>query len=111
MRYLIQDLLVQICDEYKNDITPGARHYQEVDLGRKAESLGYRDLGTEYRNLNALIPLRAPKQGMKVRIDGRTFKDYAQFDSGLVVPGYVARKAGLKYRTYVPLESMILNFS
>ena len=32
---------------------------------------------------------------MKVRIDGRTFVDYASFDSGLAAPGYVAREAGL----------------
>jgi hypothetical protein len=48
---------------------------------------------------------------MKVRIDGRTFIDYAQFESGVVVPGYVAREAGLTYKTFLPLGSMILNFA
>jgi len=28
-----------------------------------------------------------------------------------VVPGYVAREAGLSYKTYVALDSMILNFA
>ena len=41
----------------------------------------------------------------------RTFVDYAQFESGVVVPGYVAREAGLSYKTYVALDSMILNFA
>jgi hypothetical protein len=48
---------------------------------------------------------------MKVRIDGRTFVNYAQFESGVVVPGFVAKAAGLKYKTFIPLDSMILNFS
>jgi hypothetical protein len=51
------------------------------------------------------------KEGMKVRIDGRTFVNYAQFDSGVVVPGFVARQAGMKHRTYEPLDSMVLNFT
>jgi hypothetical protein len=33
---------------------------------------------------------------MKVRIDGRTFVNYAQYDSGIVVPGYVAEKKGFQ---------------
>jgi hypothetical protein len=49
--------------------------------------------------------------GMKVRIDGRTFVNYAQFESGVVVPDHVAREAGLPYRAFVPNESMILNFA
>jgi hypothetical protein len=48
---------------------------------------------------------------MKVRIDGRTFVNYAQFESGVVVPDYVARDAGLSYKTFIPKDSMILNFT
>jgi len=111
MKHLIQNVLVQIGEDYKDEITKGARHYQEVDIGRRAESLGYGEIGTRFRNINAVIPLRGPKQGMKVRIDGRTFVNYAQFDSGVVVPGFVARESGLAHKTYVPLDSMVLNFT
>jgi len=48
---------------------------------------------------------------MKVLIDGRTFVNYAQYDSGVVVPGYVAERAGLPSRPYVADESMILDFA
>jgi hypothetical protein len=48
---------------------------------------------------------------MKVRIDGRTFVDYVRFDSGVAVPGYVARAANLPFSTYIPEDSMILNFA
>ena len=48
---------------------------------------------------------------MKVRVDGRTFVNYAQFESGVVVPEYVAQKAGLPFQPYTANDSMILNFA
>jgi len=48
---------------------------------------------------------------MKVRIDGRTFVNYAQFDSGIAVPHYVARQVDLPHRAYVAKDSMICNFA
>lgn len=48
---------------------------------------------------------------MKVRIDGRTFVQYRQFDSGVVVPGHVAQQSGLSHKSYQANDSMILNFS
>lgn len=48
---------------------------------------------------------------MKVRIDGCTFISYAQFDSGVAVPGYVANEAGLSHHCYTAQDSMILNFT
>jgi hypothetical protein len=47
---------------------------------------------------------------MKVRIDGRTFVNYAEYPSGVVVPGYVAKEAGRNFKTFVPNDSMICNF-
>lgn len=107
----IDDILIEIGEEYQDEIAAGARHYIEVDIGRKADQLGRPEAGQRYRRVYAVVPLKNPSGGMKVRIDGRTFVDYAEFESGVVVPGYVAREAGLKYKTFVPLDSMILNFA
>jgi len=48
---------------------------------------------------------------MKVRIDGRTFVNYAQFESGIVTPNYVAERVDLPYRAYNARDSMICNFA
>jgi hypothetical protein len=48
---------------------------------------------------------------MKVRIDGRTFVNYAEYESGVAVPGYLAKVTGQPYHTFVPLDSMICNFT
>jgi hypothetical protein len=111
MSHNIDDILVTIGEEFSEDIQSGARHYLEVDIGRKADELGRPEIGKKFRKVYAVVPLKAPAEGMKVRIDGRTFVDYAQFEFGVIVPGYVARAAGLTYKTFIPLDSMIFNFS
>ncbi len=107
----IDDILVKIGEEFGDSIGEGARNYLEVDIGRKADQLGRPEIGKKFRNVCAVVPLKKSTEGMKVRIDGRTFIDYAQFESGVVVPGYVAREAGLTYKTFLPSGSMILNFA
>jgi hypothetical protein len=100
-----------IADEYRTEIFDGARNYVEIDIGKRAEELGYAELGDLYNHVNAIVPIKKPVKGMKVRIDGRTFVNYAKYDSGIAVPGYVARDAGMPYETFIPNDSMILNFS
>lgn len=34
-----------------------------------------------------------------------------EYDSGIAVPGYLAREVGQAYRTFVPQGSMICNFT
>ena len=97
--------------EYEDAILPGSRYYTEVSIGQRAESLGFKELGDKYRAAQAIIPLTGCFNGMKVRIDGRTFVNYAQFDTGVVVPGYIAEEAGLPFTTYHAKDSMILNFA
>ena len=63
------------------------------------------------RDKYAIVPLKHPVSGMKVRIDGRTFVNYAQFESGVVVPNFIARDAGLSYKTFIPHDSMVCNFT
>jgi len=107
----IDDILVKIGEEFGDSIGKGARNYLEVDIGRKADQLGRPEIGKRFHNVYAVVPLKKSTDGMKVRIDGRTFGGYAQFESGIAVPGYVAREAGMTHKTFIPLDSMILNFA
>lgn len=109
MKKDLKHVLDSIAEEYRGNIHDGARHYLEVNIGERAEALGYPDLKKKYATVNAIVPLKQPVNGMKVRIDGRTFVNYAQYDSGVVVPGYMADDPVQPYTPYVPNDSMILN--
>ena len=97
--------------EYRQQISPGSRFYLEVDIGKRAETLGFKEAGDRYRAVPAVIPIKKPVSGMKVRIDGRAFVHYAQTDAGVVVPGYIATDAGIPFKAFIPNDSMILNFN
>ena len=103
-------LLTDIGDEFKGLISGNSRHYLEVSIGKKAEAMGYLDLQQKFADAQAIVPLKHPINGMKVRIDGRTFVNYGQFASGIAVPGYVAAHSKLPFTTYTPEDSVILNF-
>jgi hypothetical protein len=107
----LNTVLNTIGDGYKEKIQKGSRHYLEVSIGRQAEKLGHTDLKNKYENTYAIIPLKAPQKGMKVRIDGRTFVNYAEHTSGIAVPGYLAREIGHSFSTFIPNDSMICNFT
>jgi hypothetical protein len=111
MNQHISEVLNSIVDEYRGNIFGKARNYIEADIGKRAQDMGFPELKEKYRKVNAIVPLKHPVKGMKVRIDGRTFVNYAQYDSGIAVPGYVAEDAGLPYKPFVPNDSMILNCS
>ena len=100
-----------ISEDFKNDILATSRFYREVNIGARAERLGFSELKGRYRDVFAIVPLKQPAEGMKVRIDGRTFVNYAQFEFGVAVPGYVAEDTGLPYKPFVPNDSMILTFT
>jgi len=105
------DRVVQaIGDKYAQVIAPDSRFYMEVSIGKEAEQLGLHDVKNEYPTAQAVVPLKTPLAGMKVRIDGRTFVKYAQYDEGVAVPGYVAKKAGRSAKPYEAQDSMILVF-
>ena len=101
----------RIADDFKNEILTGSRFYLEVNIGEQAKKYGHSELGRKYHDMYAIVPLKHPVDGMKVRIDGRTFVNYAQFESGVVVPDFVAREAGLSYKTFIPHDSMVCNFA
>ena len=104
-------LLTRISELYGHKVKKGSRHYLEVSIGDQARQMGYEDLSEKFRHAHAVIPLNAPQPGMKVRIDGRTFLDYAQYSPGIAVPGYLARQTSLTFIPYNALDSMICNFN
>lgn len=105
------EIVTKIGDEFRDKILTDSRFYLEINIGKQAVKYGISVPGKDYRDKYAIVPLKHPASGMKVRIDGRTFVNYAQFESGVVVPDYVARDAGLSYKTFIPKDSMILNFT
>jgi hypothetical protein len=107
MNTRLNNVLDIIGEEYKGKIQKGSRHYLEV----KAEKLGHSDLQEKYKNTYAIVPLKKPQKGMKVRTDGRTFVNYAEHASGIAVPGYLAREDGRSFKTFAPNDSMICNFT
>ena len=110
MNHLLDQLLEHVEKTYGSKMQRGARHYMEVNLAEEARRLGFADLGEQYKTACAIVPLNAPQQGMKVRIDGRTFVNYAECDSGMAIPGYLAKASSRKFRPFVPNDSMICNF-
>ena len=107
----LKKVLKQIGEDYRSEIMEGSRHYREVNIGQRAERLGYADVQRRFQDVHAIVPLKQPAEGMKVRIDGRTFVNYAQFDSGVVVPGYLAQAADLPFKPFVAPDSMVLDFA
>ncbi|CAB5139003.1 hypothetical protein D3OALGA1CA_3738 [Olavius algarvensis associated proteobacterium Delta 3] len=107
----LESVLGSIGEDYQGKIQKGARHYLEVSVGKQAEKMGFYDLKKKYENTYVVVPLRGPQKGMKVRIAGRTFVNYAEYPSGIAVPGYLAKEAGKSFKTFIPNDSMICNFT
>jgi hypothetical protein len=107
----LSDILDTIGEKFRGKIQKGSRHYLEVNIAEHAEKLGHTGIQEKYGKTYAIVPLKEPQKGMKVRIDGRTFVDYVEFASGIAVPGYLGREAGQSYKTFVPNDSMICNFT
>lgn len=105
----LKKLLDHIGEIYKEKIDPTSRHYLELNLGQQARDMRFDDLSEELKDSYAVIPIKEPEPGMKVRIDGRTFVDYCLHPSGFAVPGYVVKAAGIPCPTYTANDSMILN--
>jgi len=107
----LSEVLAELGEYYRENIQDDSRYYIEISIAQKAVELGFSEVKKRYENVYAIVPLKHPVRGMKVRVDGRTFVNYAQFESGIVVPNYVAREANLSYRTFIPNDSMICNFA
>ncbi len=107
----LAEVLTKIGEDYKENISKNSRHYLEINIAQKAAELGLSETEPGYKNVFAIVPLKHPVNGMKVRIDGRTFVNYAQFESGVVVPSYIANLVDLPHSSYVAKDSMICNFA
>ena len=107
----LKQILQEIGEEYADRVSNGSRFYVEVDIGKRAAQAGDSELAERFGKVHAVVPIRRPTPGMKVRIDGRTFKRYARLESGIAVQDYVAREAGMVYEDFIPNDSMILNFA
>ncbi|MDY6832102.1 MAG: hypothetical protein SWC96_09735 [Thermodesulfobacteriota bacterium] len=75
MNASIDTILTTIGDTYKDRIDPRARHYLEINIGKQAEAMGLSGLPEHLLAASAIVPLKAPASGMKVRVDGRTLND------------------------------------
>ena len=106
---MIDQMIHHLENIYGDRLSQDGPNYIEVNMGRLAETLGYTDISDQLRHTGAIIPLKDHVPGMKVRIDGRTFVRYSQFNSGVAIPGHVAGQSRLAHRPYVPNDSMILN--
>ncbi|MGD9369346.1 MAG: hypothetical protein PVH87_26795 [Desulfobacteraceae bacterium] len=95
---------------YADHISSGGRNYIEVDIGATAGKLGFKDMEQKYRKVFAVVPVKQARKALKVRIDGRTFVNYGKLPSGVAIPGYVIQRSNLSYKTFLPNDSMILNF-
>ena len=111
MRNILSKVLAKIGEEYEGNVKNNSRHYLEISLVKKAAELGLSEVTKQFENACAIVPLKRPVSGMKVRIDGRTFVNYAQFESGVVVPNYVANQVDLPHKAFTAKDSMICNFA
>jgi len=107
----LSEVLTKIGEESQEQICDVSRHYLEISLAQKAAELGFSEAKERFRDVYAIVPLKQPVSEMKVRIDGRKFINYAQFESGIAAPHYVARQVDLPHRAYVAKDSMICNFT
>ncbi len=110
MRNNLSEVITKIGEEYQENICGDSRYYREISIAQKADELGFSDIKEHYRDVCAIVPLKHPIGGMKVRIDGRTFVNYAQFESGIAVPNYVAGQVDLPHKAYIAKDSMICTF-
>jgi hypothetical protein len=107
----LDNTLRAIGNDYADKISRNSRFYAEVDIGKKGQLLGYRDIEERYNKVLAVVPLKKAARGMKVRIDGRTFVNYGQLSSGVVIPGHVIKRSSLSHKPYRANDNMILNFT
>ena len=111
MKKELEAIVAGIHEDCKHIMACDSRHYLEISLSKKAAELGLKGVKERYGNAHAIILLKHPLKGMKVRIDGRAFVDYAQFESGVVVPAHIARQSGLPLKAWIARDSMICNFA
>lgn len=110
MQRHLQAVMLKLGELYADELTSESRYFRDVNIGQAAADLGFEDVESAFLATEAVILLKGTGDGMKVRIDGRTFVNYSQFDNGVVVPTHVAKRSGLHYRAYAARDSMVRVF-
>ena len=111
MNNALSEVLRNIGEKYREDISGESGTFLELDIGEELEKMGYTELAEKYRGVEAAVPLKHTVDGMKVMIDGRTFKNYGQLETGVIVPGRIAKEAALPFKPYEAPVSIIRAFS
>lgn len=106
----LSEVLTKIAEQYRAEISVESATFLELDIAKEAAKLGYVDIAEKYRGIVVEVPLKRTLNGMKVMMDGRAFVDYAQLETGVVIPGHVAREAALSGKHYEAPESIVRVF-
>jgi hypothetical protein len=106
----LREVLTKIAEEYRQEIWFESGTFLELDIGKEAEKLSYSNIAEKYRGIAVAVPLKRTLKGMKVMMDGRTFVDYAQLETGVVIPGHIAKEASLPNKHYQAPESIVRLF-
>jgi len=104
----LAEILNLIAAEFEGEILPDSERYILIDIGKVAESFGQLELKDRYKDISAVVPLEI-EWGVSAMINGKDLCDYAQLNSGIAVPAYVAEEAGLPSKQYQPKDIMYLN--
>ncbi|MEA3515248.1 MAG: hypothetical protein U9R34_07240 [Nanoarchaeota archaeon] len=106
----LADVLNKISAEFEGEILPDSDKYILINIGKVAESLGQSELKGRYDDVAAVVPLEI-ESGISAIINGKDLCAYAQLDSGIAVPAYVAEEAGLPSKQYQPKDIMYWNLT
>lgn len=109
MKRELNEVIHYVSAKYKKLISKDGNNYIELNIGKLADMLGHSNIRKKFKNEGVIIPIKQHVNGMKVRIDGRTFVKYSQFESGIALPGHLAKESDLPRQPYIPNENMILN--
>lgn len=109
MNTQLKKVLEHIKLKNKHHAESGARNYLNVDIGKVAGELGFKDLEKKFSNREVVVNIKGPEPGIKVRIDGRTFINYVEYSDGFAVASHIAAQAGIPAKPYTAGDSMILN--
>lgn len=109
MKKEIDEIIQYVSNKYIDLISKNGNNYIELNIGNLADMLGHSNVKKKFKTEGVIVPLKQHVNGMKVRIDGRTFVKYSQFESGIALPGHLAKESGLPRKPYVADENMILN--
>jgi len=103
----LEKVLKKMGEELKDEIWAKSSTYCLIDIAKAYEIFDIEG-GEQYKDVNAVVPLKKTLKGLSVIVSGKSFEDYAQLKSGIAVPEWVAEEAKMKYKKYKPKDEMTL---